>query len=90
MEGKVLDLSCVSPERLRMKYVAEEEKIGEEEKIVEEEKKKSEHISNEVQLSQPWLQTGSFFSGSSLERKRYTATKSNICLGEIGGKVEES
>ena len=36
MVGKVLDLSCVSPERLRMKYVAEEEKIVEE----EEEKRK--------------------------------------------------
>ena len=33
MEGKVLDLSCVSPERLRMKYVAEDGKIVEREKL---------------------------------------------------------
>ena len=34
MVGKVLDLSSVSPERLRMKYVAKEGKIVEEKKNI--------------------------------------------------------
>ena len=82
MVGKVSGLSCVSPERLSMKYVAEDGKIVEE-KTVEENlrRRKGNILLIKCSSLSPCFSTSSFLGLLSWE-KRYPTTKLYKSLGD--------